>query len=73
MSLRESLNISLSSGIEMLNKSFQFVTALMGLHRTAFSSLRYVKAAAEYWRVCRAWHRTREVKVLLPGVRRAEG
>ena len=31
-------------------KSFQFVTALTGLHRTAFSSLRYAKAAAEYWR-----------------------
>jgi len=29
------------------NQSFQFVTALMGLHRTAFSSLRYAKAAAE--------------------------
>ncbi len=24
-------------------------------------------------RVCRAWHRTREVEVLSPGVRRAEG
>jgi hypothetical protein len=24
-------------------------------------------------RVCRAWHLTREVKVLLPGIRRAEG
>ena len=25
------------------------------------------------WRVCQAWHLTREVKVLLPGIRRAEG
>ncbi|OQK17854.1 hypothetical protein AU255_08325 [Methyloprofundus sedimenti] len=24
-------------------------------------------------RVCRAWHRTREVQVLLPGIREAEG
>jgi len=24
-------------------------------------------------RVCRAWHRTREVKVLLPSIRGAEG
>ena len=24
-------------------------------------------------RVCRAWHVTREVEVLLPGIRRAEG
>ena len=37
------------------------------LHRTA-------DAAGEgKQRVCRAWHRTGEVKVLLPGVRRAEG
>ena len=32
------------------NQSLQFVPALTGLHRTAFSPLRYVKAAAEYWR-----------------------
>jgi hypothetical protein len=25
------------------------------------------------WRVCRAWHLTKEVKVLLPGISRAEG
>jgi len=32
------------------------------------------KARALYpSRVCRAWHKTREVKVLLPGIRRAEG
>lgn len=35
---------------KMLNKTFQFVPALMGLHRTAFSPLRCVKATAEYWR-----------------------
>ena len=34
----------------MPNQSFQFVPALKGLHRTAFSPLRYVKAAAEFWR-----------------------
>jgi hypothetical protein len=32
-----------------------------------------LRAAADAERVCRAWHRTGEVKVLLPGVRRAEG
>ena len=32
------------------NKSFQYVTALAGLHRTAFSPLRCVKTAAEFWR-----------------------
>ncbi len=32
------------------------------------------KTRAVYpYRVCRAWHLTREVKVLLPGIRRAEG
>ena len=30
-------------------------------------------ATGDGWRVCRAWHKTREVKVLLPGNRRAEG
>jgi hypothetical protein len=30
-------------------------------------------AAEQQRRVCRAWHRTGEVKVLLSGVRRAEG
>jgi len=30
-------------------------------------------ATADSRRVCRAWHKTREVKVLLPGNRRAEG
>jgi hypothetical protein len=30
-------------------------------------------AAADAGRVCRAWHRTSEVKVLVPGVRGAEG
>jgi len=34
----------------MPNQLFQFVTAQMGLHRAAFSPLRYAKAAAEYWR-----------------------
>jgi len=34
---------------------------------------RATRAAWPEGRVCRAWHRTREVKVLLPGVRRAEG
>ena len=29
--------------------------------------------AADARRVCRAWHKTREVKVLLPGFRGAEG
>ncbi len=29
--------------------------------------------ASEPGRVCRAWHLTREVQVLLPGIRRAEG
>jgi len=37
------------------------------------STGRPYQGAAYGWRVCRAWHRTREVKVLLPGVRRAEG
>ena len=32
------------------NQSFQFVTGLKALHRTAFSPLRCAKAAAEYWR-----------------------
>jgi len=32
------------------------------------------KAAAPYpKRVCRAWHLTSQVKVLIPGIRRAEG
>ncbi len=48
------------------NKSIKFVPAF-GLHRTPLSGRRL------FQRVCRAWHRTREVKVLLPGVRRAEG
>ena len=26
-----------------------------------------------YWRVCQAWHLTSRVKVLIPGIRRAEG
>jgi hypothetical protein len=30
-------------------------------------------AGEAYPRVCHAWHRTEEVQVLLPGVRRAEG
>jgi hypothetical protein len=29
--------------------------------------------AADASRVCRAWHLTSEVKVLVPGIRRAEG
>jgi len=33
-----------------VHKSFQFVPGLAALHRTAFSPLRYAKAAAEYWR-----------------------
>jgi hypothetical protein len=32
-----------------------------------------VPAAPGRRRVCRAWHRTSEVKVLVPGVREAEG
>jgi|GEM_PF-1696446 hypothetical protein len=39
-----------SAGFNKTNQSFQFVPALMGLHRTAFSPLRYEKAAAEFWR-----------------------
>jgi len=36
--------------------------------------IRYANGSAtDARRVCRAWHKTREVKVLLPGVRRAEG
>jgi hypothetical protein len=30
-------------------------------------------AAAHVLRVCQAWHRTREVQVLVPGIRGAEG
>ncbi|MEP5286955.1 MAG: hypothetical protein ABJQ33_12055, partial [Alloalcanivorax venustensis] len=37
-------------GSRPVNKSLQFVPALTGLHRTAFSPLRCAKAAAEYWR-----------------------
>jgi hypothetical protein len=29
--------------------------------------------APQYWRVCQAWHLTSRVKVLIPGIRRAEG
>jgi hypothetical protein len=32
-----------------------------------------LRAAADAERVCQAWHRTDEVKVLVPGVRGAEG
>lgn len=41
------------------------------LHRTAIP--RRSIAAGELWRVCRAWHLTSEVQVLVPGIRRAEG
>jgi len=47
--------------------------------RTVMQELMYMACrlvhSRRQWllRVCRAWHRTREVKVLLPGVRRAEG
>ena len=34
---------------------------------------RPLNAAAEIWRVCRAWHSTSQVQVLIPGVRKAEG
>ena len=40
---------------------------------TSHSTGRHWHGAGVHQRVCRAWHRTREVKVLLPGVRRAEG
>jgi hypothetical protein len=32
-----------------------------------------LRAAADAERVCRAWHEAREVEVLRPGCRRAEG
>ncbi len=32
-----------------------------------------LKRAAEFRRVCRAWHEAREVQVFSPGIRRAEG
>jgi len=35
--------------------------------------MRRLAAARERQHVCRAWHEAREVKVLLPGCRRAEG
>jgi hypothetical protein len=41
--------------------------------RIVSDSHRCAVPAAHAWRVCRAWHKTREVKVLLPGIRRAEG
>ena len=31
------------------------------------------RSAPELGRVCRAWHLTSEVQVLVPGIRRAEG
>jgi hypothetical protein len=40
---------------------------------TSTSKLRLLAAAPHVKRVCRAWHRTSEVKVLVPGVREAEG
>jgi hypothetical protein len=32
-----------------------------------------LRAAADDERVCRAWHQTSQVKVLIPGIREAEG
>jgi len=29
--------------------------------------------ASQFSRVCRAWHLTSQMKVLIPGIRRAEG
>jgi hypothetical protein len=53
------------------NKSFE----LTNLSVTPFAEQksRRPALAAQLNRVCRAWHKTREVKVLLPGNRRAEG
>ncbi len=31
------------------------------------------RGASQLRRVCRAWHLTSQVKVLIPGIRRAEG
>jgi len=36
------------------------------------TTLRFI-CAAQLQRVCRAWHSTSQVKVLIPGVRKAEG
>ena len=45
------------------NKMRQLANKLAGL--------RFTRRCA--WRVCRAWHLTSEVQVLVPGIRRAEG
>ena len=58
------------------------IVSRMGAHNQSFeqtpergAALRewFSGGAAQFKRVCRAWHKTREVKVLLPGIRRAEG
>ncbi len=46
------------------NKSFEFAPSGPDAQETR---------AAQFRRVCRAWRKTREVEVLLPGHRRAEG
>ena len=56
-----------AASVPAFNQSIKFVPGLSAVHRTPLSWRRLAQ------RVCRAWHRTREVKVLLPGVRRAEG
>ena len=48
--------------IKAFNKAFVITHAGLGRLR-----------APQYWRVCQAWHLTSRVKVLIPGIRRAEG
>jgi hypothetical protein len=50
------------------NNSIKFARTNRGL-----DAAQKPRSATYFKRVCRAWHKTREVKVLLPGNRRAEG
>jgi|GEM_PF-3530687 len=55
------------------HRSFQRPVALgKFIHNSNVSGSEFLRASY-HCRVCRVWHKTREVKVLLPGNRRAEG
>ena len=66
--------------IELLHKDpqwplrvgLQFTLKWNGINHTSKGSGQ-AKACRCFRRVCQAWHLTSEVKVLVPGIRRAEG
>jgi len=49
------------------------VSSNPSIERTFQRPLRALWPAAHVERVCRAWHESRRVKVLAPGISRAEG